>query len=364
MNNGLRRSGGARLTTKEGRETLDVPLDKLDKLMQHLNERLTLDNLALTEGYLKGQFRVHVHLRHHILAASGRHPVDYCAIFQRELAFGSGDVRGRREGLGGSQSASQIGVVGDHTSKVMDNRSLSHAHRYQELMLVNNVELVEPPEGVVRSLVRLGRLDEVYRSLRCSLYRSRRTGIKSIGEAGSASEHGKLGTFADLIPLGTDQLAYQQIEGRAEVVDSIPEDGAPPKGRLARGFDLKDQVARIKLTKAEDSIWFWLPFWVQKPLDQSFQITDVLFSPFDLYPDIAEVGLASHGPEEQNEGSAITTFYLATSALVSQGQRRTVGRAVQRLPRLPRGILFCCWTSKQGPTARVASLRTTLAGGA
>ena len=76
---------------------------------------------------------------------------------------------------------------------------------------------------------------------------------------------------------------------------------------------------------------------MQKPLDQSFQITDVLFSPFDLYPDIAEVGLASHGPEQQNEGSAITTFYLATSALVSQGQRRTVGRAVQRLPR---GILL------------------------
>src|SRR5215208_6606550 len=72
--------------------------------------------------------------------------------------------------------------------------------------------------------------------------------------------------------------------------------------------------------------------WIASPrmaLHQSFQITDVLFSPFDLYPDIAEVGLASHGPDEQNEGSAITTFYLATSALVSQGQRRTVGRAVQ-----------------------------------
>jgi hypothetical protein len=51
------------------------------------------------------------------------------------------------------------------------------------------------------------------------------------------------------------------------------------------------KVARIKLARGEDSVGVG----VLEPLDQGFEITDVFFGPFDLYPDAAEIGLASHG---------------------------------------------------------------------
>jgi hypothetical protein len=73
-------------------------------------------------------------------------------------------------------------------------------------------------------------------------------------------------------------------------MDSVSHDGAPPERWLLPDSNLKDQIARIKLTIAKDAIGFGL----LEPLDQGLEITDVLFGPFDLYPDPGEIGLRGH----------------------------------------------------------------------
>ena len=150
--------------------------------------------------------------------------------------------------------------------------------------------MVEPPKRIVPSVIRLGCLDDVYSRLRRSVYFSRRAGFKSLGEGLDVFPSGEFSVLGDFIPLGFYQLAHQQIECGAKVVDSVTEDGTPPERRLVRSFNFKNQVARIKLAIAEDSIGFGL----FEPLYSGFKIIYVLFGPFDLYPDATKVGLASH----------------------------------------------------------------------
>ena len=163
---------------------------------------------------------------------------------------------------------------------------MRHADGHQELVFVRDVELVEPPERVVLSLIRFGVLDEIHRSLRRSIYFGGVAGFKSIG----ALEDGKSVLFADGVALGTNHLANPQVEGRTKVVDAIPGDGAPEKGRLIEDFDPVDQISRIGLVIGNGSVGLSL----KEPLDQRLEITEVMFGPFDLYPDPGEIGLASH----------------------------------------------------------------------
>jgi hypothetical protein len=59
-----------------------------------------LDNLALAERYLKGELRIHFHLRHLCVGHSGtRHPVEYCAINERVLPVGDRGMDRSRHAL-------------------------------------------------------------------------------------------------------------------------------------------------------------------------------------------------------------------------------------------------------------------------
>ena len=163
---------------------------------------------------------------------------------------------------------------------------MRHADGHQELVFVRDVELVEPPERVVLSLIRFGVLDEIHRSLRRSIYFGGVAGFKSIG----ALEDGKSVLFADGVALGTNHLANEQVEGRTKVVDAIPGDGAPEKRRLLGDFDPPDQIARMRLVITNGSVWLSL----KEPLISGLEIAEVLFGPFDLYPNPGEIGLAGH----------------------------------------------------------------------
>jgi hypothetical protein len=115
------------------------------------------------------------------------------------------------------------------------------ADGHQELVFILDVELVEPPERIVRSLVRLGSLDEVHRNLRHSLYLSNVVGFKNIGTL----EDGESGIVDDAFSPGPNVLANEQVEGGAEVVDAIPDDSAPPERRLIGDLGLVDQILAL-----------------------------------------------------------------------------------------------------------------------
>lgn len=271
---------------EQRREQLDKSLNKLDKLMQRWDERLTLDNLALAERYLKGELRIHVHL----LWASE----EFCAIFERKLPVSGPDWDAGRGNFGGVDPQPTGGSASADSAEVDYEVSVCAADGEQEFVFVRDVELMEPPKRAVPSVVRFGGLDKVHRRLRRSLYLSRRTGFKSIGGGGRALEHGKSGVGLDFFPFGTNQLADQKIEGGSKVVDGIADDGAPPERGLRRNLDLENALAGLRLVVGNDFIGFALP----EPFNQRFEVADVLFGPFDLDPDAAEIGLADHVSEE------------------------------------------------------------------
>jgi hypothetical protein len=154
-------------------------------------------------------------------------------------------------------------------------------------VFVSNVELMEPPERVVRSLVRFGFLDEVHRDFRRSLYLSNVAGFKSVGALGDE----EAGVFGDAFTLSTDHLANEQVESGAQIVNAIPGDGAPVERRLLGDFDPPDQIARMRLVITNGSVWLGL----KEPLISGLEIAEVHFGPFDLYPDPGEVRLMGHG---------------------------------------------------------------------
>jgi hypothetical protein len=259
--------------TKECDERFDEAFDKLSNLMERWDQRLTLYNLDLAKRYSKGELRIHAHLHHRIIDSPGGNAVDFCAIFQRDL------------NVIGKENLHRV----DGTEDV-ETETLLHDDDHQELVFVLDVELMEPPERVVCPLVRAGLLDEVHRSLRRSLYLSRRSAFKFIGTSLGALEHGESGSFKNGVVVGTNHLANEQVEGRAEVVDGVPRDGAPLQRWLVGAPNLKDQMTRIKLAIADDAIRLGL----LEPLGAGFKVTDVLFGPFDLYPDATEIRLTGH----------------------------------------------------------------------
>jgi hypothetical protein len=279
---------------EQGREKLNESVNKLDELKKRWNERLTLDNLDLTERYLKFELGVHVHLRYRVLAESGRDSVDFCAIFQRERELGHDDADALRRRYLGEIDRGRIGVgiqnIGQGVG--VDGARVRRADGHQELVFVRDVELVELPERVVCSLVRFGFLYEIHRSLRHSLYLSSVVGFKNIG----TPEDGESGIVGDALAPGADYLANEQIEAGTEVVDAISYDCAPRERRLFGDFDPPDQISRIRLVITNGSVRLVL----LEPLVPGLEITEVMFGPFDLYPNPGEVGLAGH--DLYNEG--------------------------------------------------------------
>jgi hypothetical protein len=263
---------------EQGREKLNESVNKLDELKKRWNERLTLDSLDLTERYLKFELGVHVHLRYRVLAESGRDSVDFCAIFQRERGLGrdNADALCGRDLREIDRGRIGVGIKNIGQSVGVDGVLMRHADGHQELVFVRDVELVEPPERVVLSLIRFGVLDEVHRSLRRSMYFGGVAGFKSLG----ALEDWKSVLFADGVTLGPNHLTDEQVEGGAEVVDTISGDGAPVERRLLGDFDPPDQISRIRLVITNGSVRLV----VLEPLVPGLEVTEVMFGPFDLYP--------------------------------------------------------------------------------
>jgi len=111
-------------------------------------------------------------------------------------------------------------------------------------------------------------------------------GFKNIGTL----EDGKSGIGGDTLAPSADYLANEQVEGGTEVVDAISGDSAPPGRGLAGYAGLVDQISRIRLVITDSFIGVGL----SEPLVEGFEITEVMFGPFDLYPDPGEIGLAGH----------------------------------------------------------------------
>jgi hypothetical protein len=258
----------------------DDAIDKMNKLMQKWKDRLTVDNLRLSERYLKGEVEVIVHLWATFPGDAGY----FCSILKNWESSGSSENR-----MG--DSASHVLM---HLRSQSPNRRLpcqdrregggiteielpeAERHDQQEAVLVDIVKFVECPKIVAPTLVRLERVNKPYRSGIHSLYLSRRFGFV----LGRSLADGKIGPVARGIPVCLNQLPSQVVERTAQLVDGFPDDQGEVFGWLRPNLDPKDALAGLRVLVAQHAIWVSFA----EGQNPSFKITDVVFGPFDFRP--------------------------------------------------------------------------------
>lgn len=247
---------------EQGHEGFDEVAREVRELCERFEKRLTFDNLAIAERYLNGELRIIL-----LLGVVGPAPhlddVECCAVFERELPIcGSNPDRGE-DGAG-------------RELHLHDDAAVGGPDDIQDPVLVVRVETVQTPEGVVPSLVRLGRLNSCLGLGTDSLYASRQSGLKRLRASGDR-EHRLVG---GLPPVREYELPDKMVEGRSEVVDGVSGEEAPSWVRLFTNSYAPDEIARIRIFLSDNQIGVA----VIESGDARFEIRDVLFGPFDFQP--------------------------------------------------------------------------------
>lgn len=271
---------------KQGLEIGDQVVNKIRHTLERFKNRLTLKNPRLTERYLQIELRILVLITSVDLfprsGDSSQISSEYVACFERALpARGfEGKVEGVNFGVG--ESATEC-VLHDHSLEVSRERLNADGGTDcdHEAMLVDIVKLVQMPERVIPSLVRLASVDSFYRSLRHSLYFSGRFGFVFRGVVGDR-EAGRPENLFTGSSVDLREVVGEVIQRGPEIEQSVSSDGRNLSGRIFSLNEIIDLCARNMVVWLEaDSIRISL----KKCADFPFEITDVLFGPFDFRPD-------------------------------------------------------------------------------
>jgi hypothetical protein len=153
-------------------ETGDNPVRKMGELRKRWDDRLSVENLRLSERYVKGEIYVLV-----CFMVPGD-PVKRCALSWL-LDLGRG---GKGDRLLGDRLGWQVEQASEHVIHPLGidfepDFVGDHDGRYEQSVLVDNVKLMESPEVVVPSAVWLDEAYRVYRGLGDALSFSSKAGL-------------------------------------------------------------------------------------------------------------------------------------------------------------------------------------------
>jgi hypothetical protein len=245
--------------------------DDAGQLIKSWNDRLTLNNLRLTERYSKGELRLLIYIR---VPMSGQHPIDLCAVLQGERALREGWARGF------NSIEHRLPDVREHASEIQDHISMSDPHSKQQSMFVDVVKFVDEPESVIPTTVRIQTVDFIHGHLAHALYFSR---VKEFVFRGVLSD-GKRSPSGWSAAVCEDQLIGQVVQRASQVVNNISDDGSPAERNLGVDPNVKYQVSGLRVFLSENGVGASF----LKDSDPGIQIMDVLFGPFDLDPNMVD----------------------------------------------------------------------------
>ena len=130
-------------------------------------------------------------------------------------------------------------------------------------VLIDNVELVYTPKGVIRSLIRLEALDQNHNSIGRSLQSGRDIRLHEL-MGGAYWELGFVGGCASVVQ---DQSISEQVESRATVVDAVSDYGVQIAGigsrmrkRWTSFWDSGDLLTKKHDSRAPNAM-----IWIQDP---------------------------------------------------------------------------------------------------
>jgi hypothetical protein len=247
-------------------ETDNQVVNQITKMLEDFKNRMTLNNLRLSERYIKGELHIFIQFS---LAGS-----DYVAIFERFPDVGGSEATDAAEA-----TRPIIGDEKTHFHKV-DGRD------EQSVVLVGNVQFVESPEHVVSTSVRLGSVNGIYSTLRHALYSSMSLGMVFRGKLPDRES----GLLVGRSTIDENELVGEMVKGTSEIVDSVPSDKSDFK---RRGLDIEyavNVISRLRIMLTLNSMGLA----IEEPVPLDFQITDVLFGPFNFNANLRESFVSGH----------------------------------------------------------------------
>lgn len=248
-------------------KTENETVNKVTEMFERFNNRLALDNLRLGERYVKGEIHIIVHFS---LACS-----DYVAVFERLSEVGEGNAADAH--IGGTQKPGDCKSRSYH----VDERS------EQRMVLVGNVQIMENPESrALPASIRFGSVNGIYGALRHALYSSMTLGMVFRGKL----PDGEAGLPVRRPAVDENELVGEVVKGGSKIVNHIPGDKSDFNGRGLNVENAIDVISRMRVMLAPDSIGLT----VEEPLPRDFQITDVLFGPFNFYADERKPFVSGH----------------------------------------------------------------------
>jgi len=262
------------MDSKQSLKTGDDGINKIRKMMEKWQNRMTLDNLRLCERYLNGDVVLFI-----IVIPAGElslgHPSEYCAIFQNV------DSLSRLEGIENGWVDLRDGNSPAPTNPVFRQGNVAPpagSADHEQTMLVNNVEMMDQPEIVVSSLIRVQSVDHAFRDRADSLYLSQKVGFIF----GRSVKNRELNPSRD-VAVRLNELPNEMVEGAPQIVDSIPDDAGEIIGDspVAINSDLLDFVSGLRIILADDEVGVGLA----EGVNAGFKITDVILGPFDFKSD-------------------------------------------------------------------------------
>lgn len=255
-------------------EDIDDAFREIDELTERCNNGLSINNLALAKRYVEGELIIGFDIR-----VSRPKPEKYRAIFKGIDAFFRRQEHGAKSLL-----PPGIGVRGDHGH---ERRLMSGPYRNDQLVFIPDVELMELPKQGVPTLVWLEPADGPYSLLAGTLHMFGKAGLKNVEVRPNREvDAGYVGPRT----LVQDQCAAEDIQARPEIMDCIADDCGPHFRDVFAHFQLPEIQAGLRIEVFDDQIRVAVP----ERDDFLFEVVDVFFGPFDLYPTASEL-LLNHG---------------------------------------------------------------------
>ena len=200
---------GQTMSSEELRQVSDAVIRGLEESAKEWNNWFSLNNARFAEQYVKGVFEILVRL----VDSDGR---DFCCLFRIADRLNNHCLRGGPGGFPDCGSSAER--VGNSHSNV-----LLSADRYQQSVLVNNVQVVKHPEKMVfSSFVRFEQTERVANILAGSLYLHLNQGADVVFIPFPWLPKDRESSI--LAPIRFwNELPHQVVERATEIVDSIPD---------------------------------------------------------------------------------------------------------------------------------------------
>src|SRR5712692_4447155 len=237
--------------------------DAVRHFMERWNNRLTLDNLRLSERYAQNEIHILLHFRF-------GDDKEYVASFQREMP----DCRRDKT------SFSSVGVLSRKLDVLTWQGVVASKVRpdgEQQAMFVNFAKAVEMPEDFAcPTSVWFDIAYSVYSVLPHSLYFSRRHGFVFRGVLENGEVY--IAKRPERFLADTNQMIGQMVKGAPKILDGVPSD----EGKLLRDIlsagEIVEVISHVRITINRNFICARLV----EGIPSRFQIEDVLFGPFDF----------------------------------------------------------------------------------